>query len=118
MITSSVVVRFTVEGWHCWPGAPDYRAYLRERHRHLFHVEVQVAVNHHEREIEFHDLLDYSRRRFGGGEFGAASCETMATDLIDTIRVIYGEREIRVSVFEDGECGAVVQYRPEGLFHD
>lgn len=80
-VTARIVVRFVAEGWHCWPAAPEHRSYLASRHRHLFHVEVRLPVVHEEREVEFHDLLDAAKVDFGSGEFGAASCETLARDL-------------------------------------
>lgn len=116
MITTDIVVRFTAEGWHRWPAAPEQRAYLRESHRHMFYVDVTMEVRHHEREVEFHDLLDYARRQFGGGDFGAMSCETMAFELATALRAEFGDRRMGVGVYEDAECGAIVQYTPGELF--
>ena len=116
MITRSIVVRFTAEGWHHWPDAQGERAYLASPHRHLFYVEVQMAVEHNDREVEFHDLLTYARLEFGRGDFGPASCEALAERLLNRLASSYGGRRIRVSVFEDNECGAVLSYTPDTAF--
>lgn len=102
------VIRFQVEGFHRWPDAPEPRAYLAQSHRHLFHVEVQIEVFHDDREIEFHDLLDFTRSVFPGGDMGSDSCEVMAKEIIKQLTNKYGRRAMQVSVFEDGEVGAVV----------
>lgn len=102
-----IVIRFTAEGWHHWPGASSRRTYLANVHRHLFHVEVWLPVEHEEREVEFHDLLEFCRESFGSGDFGTASCETLATRLGKEIARRFG-RACEVLVMEDGEAGAMV----------
>ena len=79
---------------------------MRSLHRHLFFVEVTTAVNHHEREIEFHDLLDTATHLFKPQM--TDSCETLAYNLARDLRS-FMERGFRVSVFEDNECGATVE---------
>jgi len=102
-------VCFTREGWHCWPAAPEHRAYLRASHRHLFHVEVRITVTHHDREIEYHDLLDFCRGQFPGGDLGPQSCEALAARLRAAVMQQWPGRRCGVHVFEDGECGAIVE---------
>lgn len=110
---TNIIVRFTVEGFHQWKNAPFNRDYLRNKHRHLFYIEVKVSVLHDDREIEFHDLLDFCKVTFGEGDFGGHSCETLAKALINDLIAKYPGREIAVSVFEDGEVGAEVSYVPD-----
>jgi hypothetical protein len=105
MTVSTIFVRFTQPGFHHWPEPTKQRAYLGERHRHLFHVEVRLQVQHDDREVEFHDLLDLARGLFPGGELGGQSCETMARSLGKQIARHYG-RAVEVNVSEDGEVGA------------
>ena len=107
MTASTIFVRFTQPGFHCWPEPTEGRTYLGQRHRHLFHVEVCLKVNHDDREVEFHDLLDFARDAFPGGEMGGQSCEMMARLLGEKIARRY-RRAIQVTVSEDGEVGAVV----------
>jgi hypothetical protein len=104
---ATLTVRFTAEGWHRWPNAPEHRAYLASSHRHLFHVEVSMRTFHDDREIEFHDVLDWARAEFGSGDFGSASCEMLARALATSGSKKYGRR-VTVAVFEDGEAGAEV----------
>jgi len=107
MTQCTIFVRFTQPGFHHWPEPTKGREYLGKRHRHLFHVEVSLNVNHHDREVEFHDLLDFARNAFTGGELGGQSCETMAQALGEEIARRFG-RAVQVTVSEDGEVGAVV----------
>lgn len=101
-------VTFTAPGWHCWPSAPEHRAYLAFSHRHLFHVKVRLEVSHEEREIEFHDLLEFAKTSFGEGDFGAASCETLARKLAQQVAETFDRPWVEVTVSEDGEAGATV----------
>lgn len=103
------VVRFSVVGFHRWPGAAGKRSYLADRHRHMFFVEASVEVFHNEREIEFHDFQDFCKDHFPSGELGDKSCETLAMNLVSRIESRWPERKIKVGVFEDNEVGAYVQ---------
>lgn len=107
MNAATIFVRFQVPGFHCWPEPTPERAYLGQRHRHLFHVEVRIKVAHDDREVEFHDLLDFAREALPGGELGAQSCEMLARALGAKVAARY-RRAVEVSVSEDGEVGAVV----------
>jgi hypothetical protein len=106
--TTTAIVRLQVPGFHCWQGATGDRAYLAGRHRHLFHIEAKISIFHNDRELEFHDFLDFCRANFPGGEMGGQSCEMMAEKLIQAIQARYPGRSVTVSVFEDGEVGAEV----------
>lgn len=107
-ITTMAVVRFRVEGFHCWSDAEGERSYLASRHRHMFHVEVSLELYGLNREVEFHDLLGFCKEKFLGGELGSKSCEMMALHLLHHVEEQWAQREITVSVFEDGEVGATV----------
>jgi len=111
-VTSRVVVRFTAQGFHRWDSAPPHREYLGSKHRHLFYVEVSVTVRDLDREIEFHDLLEHSEVAWHtqGLDLGGASCEMMALRMLHSLQPIYGKHDVTVSVFEDGEVGALVEY--------
>ncbi len=103
-------VRFEVIGFHRWPEATGVRAYLGQRHRHKFFVEATAEVYHDDREIEFHDLLDFCKSHFPGGDMGSRSCEQMAKDLVNDITRRFGLRRVTVKVFEDNEVGAEVAF--------
>lgn len=110
-ITSrTVTVRFDVDGYHRWPAAPPARSYLEARHRHRFGFTVTIPVDHDERQVEFHDLLDWCTSRFDDEEeFGDRSCETIAG--LFAGRVV-GEWKVpwcECSVSEDGYVTATLR---------
>jgi len=110
-----------IEATHCWPDCPfDEVAYLRDPHRHVFHIKAYVRVTHDDRDVEFimlkHQIRNYLIKKYGrasmpadGGElhyyhceFGAMSCEMLATELIEEFGLS------RCEVSEDDENGAIV----------
>lgn len=99
-----VTARF--EGWHRWKDAPDECAYLRDWHRHMFHIKLGVQVTHANRDIEFIGLkakLDTHLRTYTGYEKRfELSCEQIALAL----QVVFNASFVEVS--EDGENGALV----------
>lgn len=110
----SVFCNLTVEGFHCWPEAPEFPAtsavgFLKYRHRHVFHIHAEKVIDS-DRQVEFiilkREIGDYLRSHYGNGgnvlEFGTMSCEAIAIELSDAF-------ELSVcSVSEDGENGSVV----------
>lgn len=102
-----VRVATEVNGFHRWSMAPEHRAYLRERHEHLFRFEIFIPVNDPDREVEFHDAREGLERAVHDiaptGEFGDKSCEMLAQEIL---RRMYMVSEARVS--EDSLHGAVV----------
>lgn len=93
------------EGFHRWPDAPDEVAFLRERHRHIFHVRLEVEVNHDDRNIEFILLKRRLDEHIAGNlrrvNTSTWSCETWARDIAEAFDAV------RVEVSEDGENGSV-----------
>ena len=48
-----IVVKLQVEGLHQWQDCPiEDVSFLRDRHRHIFHIEVRKKVSHNDRDIE------------------------------------------------------------------
>jgi len=111
MVDTIGSVKFVFEGFHNWPAAPIHRLYLRKRHRHLFHVDVQVELHHDNRDIEFHDLLDFCKSNVER-ENGSMSCEAIGKKLIATLSQRFPGRWLNVSIFEDGEVGAISTHSP------
>ena len=102
-----IIVTTNFSAIHHWPECPiEEVRYLREPHRHLFHVTIKAAVSHGDREIEFIDLKNtvnrYLAERYEGKFIGRTSCEDIAEDLLTHFSVE------SVSVLEDGENGAEV----------
>lgn len=112
------VARLTAVGLHCWPDAPEHRAYLRHVHRHLFCFEVTVVAGHPE---EHRDPLEIASRTrallavfyppnaAGDHDFKDDSCELVALNLLDKLALIYPARPITVTVLEDNENGATAR---------
>jgi hypothetical protein len=101
-----------VDGFHRWPGAPDTRSYLRERHHHEFRVRVVIGVDDPDREFEFHDVRDrldgVLAEAFPLGEFGDKSCEQIGLEVLTRM-----PEASMVRVDEDDRHGAVVDRDPD-----
>jgi hypothetical protein len=111
--TSEVWCTLQVEGTHNWPGCPfDEVAYLRDPHRHVFHIKAYKLVTHSDRDVEFimlkHQIVQFFEDRYmcsGSSklcEFGAKSCEMIAQELINQFDLS------RCEVSEDNENGAIL----------
>lgn len=117
---TTVWVTHRFAGFHCWDGAPASRAYLGARHRHVFHVRVEVPVSHDDRDVEYHDLLSAVRTVCSNlgpptddraaVELGGRSCEMIAREIASSVKGLFATqlRQISVDVSEDGECGSTV----------
>lgn len=105
-----VTTRFV--DFHCWPKAPNEVAFLRNLHRHVFHVTVEIAVEANDREIEFfilqkdiNELIEFKIRPMKKWK----SCEMMAERIAIILSEMYEDREISVKVSEDGENAAIIK---------
>jgi len=109
----TVWAKATGPGFHYWSDAPDNRDYLRDRHRHLFHLMAEVEVTHDDRDVEFHDLQDAIRAWWGPDalDLGPTSCESIARSLAGHLAGL-GMRVVSVEVAEDGENGATLRFNP------
>lgn len=116
---TTVFCKTKFEGVHCYPGAPDEVAYLRQPHRHMFGIEVNIDVFDADRELEFimlkHKVDAWLRKHLnelGVWEMETLSCEQVAMQLISYLTTEYcsegPNRQIIVVVDEDGENGATV----------
>ena len=116
---TTIEIRAQFEGLHHWPDAPAEVAFLRNLHRHLFHVEVEIAVNHADRDKEFFMVkgrLDHALSEVGAGygplllrnlrDLGPMSCEMIAAWLVETLAHYMEIR--RVTVREDDENSATL----------
>lgn len=97
-----------VEGFHNYKDAPEWCAYLRARHRHLFQIRVWFEVGHNNREVEIneqqHKVEEYLNRQFDKPcEFGSRSCEDIAELLLNKFK-----NATQVEVTEDGYGGATL----------
>ena len=109
-----ISVSFQKEFIHSYPGAPEEVSFLREPHRHMLHIRVDVQVFDDDRELEFiiakRDLSSYADT-LDLVTHSTRSCETVARTLLSYIQSEYGiDRDVVISVSEDGENGAIIKY--------
>lgn len=93
-------------GWHRWKNAPLIsQQYLKEYHRHVFHVKLGVLVEA-SRQVEFIELKDYINeyiKQAWSNQYFDDSCEVIAHRLFGMFDAEF------VEVSEDGENGARVE---------
>ena len=114
----TIFVRFQKEGIHKYPAAAtdpnlatgdEYDvSFLATPHRHIFHFEVTVEVEHSDRAIEFIQFKRWLENLYKGGTLALdyKSCEMIAEDLYEVIATRYPDRTIHIEVSEDNENGA------------
>ena len=109
-------VTFQKAGFHRYPAAATDQklkdvSYLGNRHRHLFKFKVQIEVFHDDRDLEFHQVLNFCESLYQSSlEIDFKSVEMLADDLYTQLIVRYPQREMKIEVNEDGECGCLVEY--------
>lgn len=107
---TAVVVKLQVEGFHSWPDCDLKEVdFLKNRHRHIFHVTCKKIVSHENRDIEIillkRKMQKALHENYGTPcEFGAKSCEMIASWFCRIFELYSCE------VLEDGENGAEVWY--------
>ena len=112
-LKTSLVVSLTVDGYHCWPDAPEWYSEFKNRHRHLFKVicwlPQEDSNKPDRRQMELWDLrhtIDIGiATKYGfPAEFGNRSCEGIA----DEILCLGGFDFSKVFVGEETDFGAEV----------
>ena len=112
---SMITVRFQRAGLHYYGSAPQDVDYLRNEHRHLFKFEVSIQVFHEDRDIEFHQFLNWLESMYSDStlQLNHKSCEMISDELADMIGQKHRGRNVTIRVWEDGECGSYSVYEPE-----
>ncbi len=114
-------VTFQREGIHMYPAAATDPAlktgdeydvsFLGTPHRHIFHFKVGIQVFHNDRDIEFIQFKRWLENLYRGTlELNFKSCEMISDDLYEVIANRYPDRDIEITVSEDGENGATIFY--------
>lgn len=107
LFTRMIWVTETFDALHCWQAAPESVSFLRNLHRHVFHVKLYVAVKHGDRDVEFinlkHLLRVFLNEEYEGSAT-ALSCEQFGEEILNRF-----PEAVKVEVSEDGENGAIVQ---------
>ena len=119
---SMIWVTFRKEGLHKYPaalddpklatGGADDVSFLGYIHRHMFHFKVAIEVFHDDRDIEFIQFKRWLENLYAEGtlQLDFKSCEMICDDLANTINNKYPNRNIDLTVSEDGENGATIKY--------
>jgi hypothetical protein len=117
-----IFVTFQKEGIHMYPAAAtdpllatgdEYDvSFLGTPHRHIFHFNVAIEVFHNDRDIEFIQFKRWLENLYKGKtlELNYKSCEMISDDLYEVIATRYPDRNIEITVSEDGENGATIYY--------
>ena len=115
-------VTFNKEGIHRYPAAStdpklatgdEYDvSFLGMPHRHIFHFTVGIQVFHNDRDIEFIQFKRWLENLYKEGtlELNFKSCEMISDDLYEQIASRYPDRNIEITVSEDGENGSTIFY--------
>ena len=123
---SMIWVTFQREGIHKYPAALDDPklatgdeydvSCLGYPHRHIFHFRVCIEVFHDDRDIEFIQFKRWLEKLYSGDEnrgvlvLDYKSCEMICDELAEIINNKYPNRRMEITVSEDGENGATIQY--------
>jgi len=123
---SMIWITFQKEGIHKYPAALDDPklatgdeydvSFLGYPHRHIFHFRVCIEVFHDDRDIEFIQFKRWLERLYSADQSSGVlvldykSCEMICDELAETINKKYPNRRMEITVSEDGENGATIQY--------
>ena len=110
MITVWATTQF--ESTHRWPNAFKEVEYLKNEHRHIFHVKLEITVDNPDREIEFitlkNRLTEFCIMKFAPGSI--RSCEDMCMEIYSWAgQTMEAYKVYSVTVSEDGENGATLR---------
>jgi 6-pyruvoyl-tetrahydropterin synthase len=114
----SIIVKTQLEALHQWGNIPSEHPsqYLKNLHRHNFHIELRFIVNHSDRDIEF---IAFKQKidKFLQNYFICCkhsnlinmnnfSCEMLGNLLLHQFKA---DGCYWVQVLEDGEMGSIVE---------
>jgi hypothetical protein len=110
-------VTFQKAGLHRYPLAESDEnlkdvSYLGYPHRHLFKFKITIEVFHNDREIEFHQFLNWVESLYSSSilDLKNKSCEMISDELAEAIKNKFPDRKLIIEVSEDGECGSIIDY--------
>ena len=109
----SIIVQLQIEGIHYWKDCEiNEVSYLKNVHRHIFHVTLKKEVSHSDRDIEIirlkHEVIAYFHKEYFDNHlkihhFRNMSCEDIAIEILEKFKCN------KVKVLEDNENGAEVK---------
>ena len=105
-----IYVKTSFEGFHSYPEAPINVEFLRNEHRHIFHVKVYIEVHHNNRDIEFILFKRFLDNVINELNKPLGSCEMISDQLYKQISRYYPGRKIIIDVSEDNDNGSYIEY--------
>jgi len=121
-VHTKIWVTFQKEGIHLYPAAatdPNLAtgdewdvSFLGVAHRHIFHFRVGIEVFHDDRDIEFIQFKRWLEKLYNDKtlELNHRSCEMIAQELAEVIHNQYPGRAMEITVSEDNENGATLNF--------
>lgn len=106
LATNMYLIKIKAEfiGYHRYKGAPANVSFLRNYHRHLFCIELQMEVTKGNRQIEFftvqRQLYKFLDKHYREKKF-EKSCEQIAQHIAENFNAY------SVEVSEDDECSGI-----------
>lgn len=101
-------ISFQFEGFHKWEDCNNEQTYLKNLHRHIFWVWVEIEQAHNDRDVEYIEAKNRIQE-FWSEEIGdnklVGSCEDIAEDILYLVKMRYPNRKIKITVKEDNENG-------------
>lgn len=84
----TVIIQFSVDGFHRYPNAPKEVEFLSNQHRHTFLIKCGFEVTDSNREKEIFicrdEIKNYINECYGvPAQFNDMSCEMIAEDILD-----------------------------------
>jgi len=109
-MTNYIWITTSFEGFHKYPDAPEEVSFLKNEHRHIFHIKVWIEVFHDDRDIEFILFKRFIDTILLSGNLNNKSCEMISDQIYDEIKSQYPNRKIKIEVSEDLENGCEKEY--------
>ena len=109
-MTNYIWVTTQFEGFHKYPNAPEEVSFLRNEHRHIFHVKVWIEVLHNDRDIEFILFKRFINSIITQNQLDYKSCEMISDEIYNKIIEQYPNRKIKIEISEDQENGSYKEY--------
>ena len=104
------VIKLQKEGFHFWKDAPEETKFLRNKHRHIFHITVYIEQKQNkDRDVEYIDFKNWLKENIPTIN-GPQSCETIASHIKKLVETHFNNsRKVKVQVMEDNENGALIE---------
>ena len=107
----NVIITLSFEAIHCWKNCfIDEVSFLKNPHRHIFHIQIKFPVNHTDRDIEFiqmkRKIQNFLKIKYDGKDIGTLSCEDICLEIMNEYPNIN-----YIKVMEDNENGAEINLR-------